>query len=118
MGDYPTLTNSWAGWDYYSDGTVVGPDGTYYSGGNAVWSPPTATPAASGGSWSDGWAGTLQGIANVAANTWSAKTLMQQNQQGQRYLEGQPIMLGQPGNNMGGLVMLAGLGLLVYALVK
>lgn len=27
------------GWSYYSDGTAIDPNGTYYSGGQAVWSP-------------------------------------------------------------------------------
>lgn len=27
------------GWKYYSDGTSIGPDGTYYSQGMPVWSP-------------------------------------------------------------------------------
>ena len=27
------------GWRYFSDGTSIGPDGSYYSGGNLVWSP-------------------------------------------------------------------------------
>lgn len=27
------------GWQYYSDGTSIGPDGTYYKNGAALWSP-------------------------------------------------------------------------------
>lgn len=27
------------GWRYFSDGTVIGPDGSYYSNGVKVWSP-------------------------------------------------------------------------------
>lgn len=32
----PRLTAEWDGWKYYSDGTVIGPDGTYYQG-EQVW---------------------------------------------------------------------------------
>ena len=31
-------TPGW-GWQYYTDGTAIGPDGSYYSGGEKVWSP-------------------------------------------------------------------------------
>ena len=27
------------GWQYYSDGTSIGPDGSYYQNGQKVWSP-------------------------------------------------------------------------------
>lgn len=27
------------GWQYFSDGTVIGPDGTYYQNGAQVWRP-------------------------------------------------------------------------------
>lgn len=27
------------GWSYYSDGTAISPDGTYYMGGTKLWSP-------------------------------------------------------------------------------
>lgn len=27
------------GWRYYDDGTAIGPDGTYYRNGIAIWSP-------------------------------------------------------------------------------
>ena len=27
------------GWRYYSDGTSIGPDGSYYFGGQKVWTP-------------------------------------------------------------------------------
>lgn len=30
------------GWRYYSDGTSIGPDGTYYQNGQAIWSAPDA----------------------------------------------------------------------------
>lgn len=34
-----TLIREWAGWRYYSDGTVIGPDGSYYYRGDLVYSP-------------------------------------------------------------------------------
>ena len=27
------------GWKYYSDGTAISPDGSYYQGGQLIWSP-------------------------------------------------------------------------------
>lgn len=27
------------GWSYFTDGTAIGPDGSYYSNGQKVWSP-------------------------------------------------------------------------------
>lgn len=27
------------GWDYYSNGVAIGPDGSYYVGGKKVWQP-------------------------------------------------------------------------------
>lgn len=27
------------GWQYFSDGTAIGPDGSYYQNGQKVWSP-------------------------------------------------------------------------------
>lgn len=30
--------NGW-GWTYYTDGTAIGPDGSYYANGQKVWSP-------------------------------------------------------------------------------
>lgn len=115
-----SLTQSWNGWDYYSDGTVIdNATGAYYFQGDKVWSPDM--PVAQGGaSWSDGWGSTLQALAGTAVNTWSARTLMQQNQQGQRYIEGQRYMLPSGGANSGGgsTLLLLGLGVLLYALTK
>lgn len=31
-------TEAW-GWQYFTDGTAIGPDGSYYQGGQKVWSP-------------------------------------------------------------------------------
>lgn len=27
------------GWRYFTDGTAIGPDGSYYQGGSLIWSP-------------------------------------------------------------------------------
>lgn len=43
-----TLTREYNGWKYYSDGTVIGPDGTYYQGGVKIWSPADSTNLANG----------------------------------------------------------------------
>lgn len=33
------------GWSYYTDGTSIGPDGTYYRDGVSIWTPPDAYAA-------------------------------------------------------------------------
>lgn len=37
------------GWRYYSDGTTIGPDGSYYSGGNLVYTPDSVAVNPPGG---------------------------------------------------------------------
>ena len=58
-----------------------------------------------------GWSGFLQDIGKIGASTWAQKTLMQQNQEGARYMEGQRYaVLNQGiGLNMGTLLMLGGI---------
>lgn len=34
------------GWSYYSDGTAISPDGTYYKDGRQIWSPASADSVA------------------------------------------------------------------------
>lgn len=36
-----TLIREWAGWRYYSDGTVISPDGTYWHEGQLIYTQPT-----------------------------------------------------------------------------
>ncbi len=113
-----SLIQSWNGWDYYDDGTVIdNSSGNYYYRGEKVWSPAAPVPAAS---WSDGWGATLQGLAGTVVNTWSASTLMQQSADGRRYIEGQRLatlpQYGQSSNSS--LLLLAGAALLVWALAK
>lgn len=38
------------GWEYYDNGTAIGPDGTYYYQGKPVWGP-GATYGGSGNKW-------------------------------------------------------------------
>ena len=38
-----TLSGTYQGFRYYSDGTVIGPDGTYYRDDKPIWSPPVYT---------------------------------------------------------------------------
>lgn len=67
-----------------------------------------------------GWGQTLQDIAKIGASTWSQTALMQQNQQGQRYIEGQRLSLLNSG--VGGIslptLLLVGGGILVFMLMK
>lgn len=68
----------------------------------------------------DGWSDTLQGAFKVGIDTWAQKELIQQNQQGQRYIEGQPgIVTTRPVNNNSGniLLLLAGAAL-IFALAR
>lgn len=37
--DFATLFKQWQGWQYFSDGTVIGPDGCYFHNGEKVWCP-------------------------------------------------------------------------------
>jgi hypothetical protein len=107
------LITSYGGWDYFEGGVAVdNSTGAYYLGGEQVWTPSAALP-----SLPDGWSGTLQGIAGKLADTWSAKTLMQQNQQGQRYREGQAGVL-RPASGNSGLLMLLAAGALLFVLAK
>lgn len=110
------LVQSWDGWDYYSDGTAIGPDGSYYFQGSKVWEPSPAQTS----DWSSGWGSTMQSLARTVVNTWSAKTLMQQNQQGQRYLEGRPVILnpGMPAGGGADLLMLLAIGAALIMLAK
>lgn len=52
---YTTKIMDWGGWQYFSDGTSIGPDGSYYYQGQQVYKAPTggfvgaANPANNGG---------------------------------------------------------------------
>lgn len=123
MGDYATLTNSWDGWNYYSDGTVISPDGTYYSGGEAIWSPASAGAADASGMIGGSILGfnlgsTLDYILRKQADTSATKTLMQQNQQGLRYLEGRPGVYGVGTTGKNSLLPLLLLGGLLFVVAK
>ena len=66
-----------------------------------------------------GWGDTLQGVAKLAANTYAQTTLMQQNQQGQRYIEGQRLAVMQ--STLGikpSTLLLIGAAVLAYTLLK
>ncbi|MRR51282.1 MAG: hypothetical protein EG825_10265 [Rhodocyclaceae bacterium] len=41
-GTGTSFIREWQGWRYYTDGTVIGPDGTYYKDGNPIWWPTMA----------------------------------------------------------------------------
>lgn len=79
-----------------------------------TWEPPEASHA--GVDFGTGWGDTFQNIAKLGAATWAQQTLMQQNQQGQRYMEGQRVVYanGQAvGINSGTLLLLAGAAVVV-----
>lgn len=35
----PVPSSAAAGWQYFTDGTAIGPDGSYYANGVQVWNP-------------------------------------------------------------------------------
>lgn len=110
------LITSYDGWDYYTNGVAVSPDGSYYQAGEKVWSPsPTApySPSSLPASGSDtAWVSNLGGLFGYAGktymDTWSAKTMMQTNQNGQRYVEGQRLQAMQQSGSPLLLLLLAG----------
>ena len=60
-------------------------------------------------------------LGKMALNTWSQKTLMQQNQQGRRYIEGQRLAMLQSqgiGGISTGTLLLIGGAFLIYSLMK
>lgn len=65
-----------------------------------------------------GWSQTLQDIARLGVNTWAQTTLMQQNQQGQRYIEGQRIAALQSGGLNLNTLLLIGAGVAVFMMMK
>lgn len=106
-----TLLQSWDGWDYYSGGTVVGPDGTYYSEGVPIWSPPSlesvASASAANGGGGDIVAG-LFGLASKGLDVWA-----QRNTDGELYREGQARRTaGVPVSSSNMMLLLIGAGLL------
>lgn len=108
--------SSFNGWEYYDNGTAISPDGSYYFEGDKVWSPsPTAaySPSAAPAAGSEaGWASGLGNLFGYAGktymDTWSAKTMMQTNQNGQRYVEGQRLQAMQQSGSPLLLLLLAG----------
>lgn len=104
------LITEYDGWSYYDNGTAISPDGSYYLAGEKVWSPspaPTVT-AAQGSEWVNNL-GNLFGYAGKTyMDTWSAKTMMQTSQNGQRYIEGQRFQAAQGTMSPLLLLLLAG----------
>ena len=62
--------------------------------------------------FSSGLGNTLSNLTNIYANTWAQTQLMQQAQNGQRYIEGQRIAtLQAAGNSISPILLLLGAGL-------
>lgn len=100
-----TLTQSYMGWDYYSDGTVIDPDGSYYYGGEKVWSP--SAPAVEVDAGGDQWISGLFGLAGKGLDIWAQK-----NRDGLMYAEGRPMRAQVPVNSSNTMLLLLGAGLL------
>ena len=80
----------------------------------------SAYPVASGVDFGGGWSQTFQDIARTATSAYTQNMLMQTNQQGQRYLEGQRLAAIQSG--LGGVrpgtLLLIGGAVLLYVMLK
>lgn len=103
-----------SGWDF-GPGNMndQGVDYSWESGGYSSGSD-------SSGFWSS-LGGAAGGLLGTYANTWSQKTLMQQAQEGQRYVEGQALRYGYTGTAGGGispLLLLLGAGLVFVLATK
>jgi len=97
-----------SGWDY-------GPGNMNDPGVNYHWE-----PSVSGGGGGDFWSGlgnATGGLLNIWADTWSKKTLMQQAQEGQRYIEGQQMMY-TANSGASPLILLLGAGLIFVMATK
>lgn len=80
-----------------------------------------ATQPASGGFDLGGLSGALDYVTRRAVDTWSANTLMQTNQQGQRYYEGQPGSYGGYGQSSGSsstLLLVVGAAAVLFLLSR
>lgn len=110
------LVTEFDGWSYYDNGTAISPDGSYYHAGEKVWSPspvaaysPSEAPAAgSDAGWASGLGGLFGYAGKTYMDTWAAKTMMQTNQNGQRYVEGQRLQAMQQSGSPLVLLLLAG----------
>lgn len=115
------LTSSYDGWNFYSDGSMVGPAGQAFDyAGNAL------TNSASSFDWGSAFSGVGDFLGKAGSSyidVWKQKTLMQQNIDGQRYLEGQRLQNQALAYQMqtGGIppiVLLAAVGIGAVLLLK
>lgn len=85
-----------------------------------TWEAPDASYASSV-DFGAGWGDTFQNIAKLGAATWAQQTLVQQNQQGQRYIEGQRTVYANNGQALGinsGTLLLLAAGVVVVMMMK
>lgn len=85
----------------------------------------TSQPAQSSGSsfdwggFSQGLGSTVQGLANIYGQTWAQTQLMQQSQQGQRYIEGQRLAsMNMATGGISPLLLILGAGLVFMFAIK
>lgn len=96
--------------DYLDYGPVNDPG--YYTG-------PAGSSSFDWGSFSQGLGTTVGGLANIYANTWSQTQLMQQAQNGQRYIEGQRMQaINGATGGISPLLLLLGAGLVFAFALK
>lgn len=103
-------------------------DSIEYAPGYGVDLAPAGWSDGGGGAVSFDWmnGGGLYDLAanalNIGLNTWSQKTLMQQNQEGQRYIEGQAITAAQLRQRQAAsgttMLLLLGAGVVLFMLAK
>lgn len=125
-------------WEYFDGGVAISPDGAYYVNGDRVWTPgdgggdsswrpnPVVAPVSSGADWGGGFSDFFSYLGKTGVDVWAQTTLMQQNLEGQKYLEGQRleeaqrrnIMMSQQPGGIPPFFLLLGAGFLFYSLVS
>lgn len=91
-----------------------------------LWNPETGDYSPYPDGWTNpgttadsGWSATLQGAFSVLTKTAAQALLVQQNQNGQKYIEGQRLIaMQQSAGGIPPLLLLVGAGVLLFALVK
>lgn len=113
-----SLTSSFEGWDFFDDGSMVGPAGQSYD----VYGNSTSSGI---GDLLSGVTGLLGYAGKVGIDTWQKKTLTQQGIDGQRYIEGQRLAADQMrlqqqygGGGMMPLLLIAGFAVIAVVLSK
>lgn len=91
-----SMASSYDGWNFYDDGSMVGPQGQAFDAYGNVMSSGSGL-----GSLGSDLGDFLKYAGKVGVDTWAKTSMMQQAQSGQRYIEGQRYALQQ--QQLGGI---------------